>query len=481
MDDDHTPRLDLPYLAAAQAQKHVTVNEALARLDGLVACRVESRTLSAPPPAPAQGVGYIAPDGALSGEWAHAAAGDLIRWIDGAWSIEASPVGLIALIADEGRVCIRDPEGWRPLAERLGSAQAFDLLGVGTTADAGNPLAAKLNKVLFTARSAAEGGDGDLRVTLNKEAASDVLSLLFQVGYAARAEIGLVGDDDLRIRVSPDGSAWITALRVERGDGAVSLPARPLGVGEGGTGARTAADACAALEALPLGGGRMSGRIVTSPDSGLVCSTAAEAFPPPSLILDESEHPTSNRSTLQMGGGWAVGQDLDGTGTRDLFFYNETLNASQVLLPVGGGIVAHGVPVFDGSGTLSLRVVSSGALPSAAPAGRMVWCADAGAAGLSDGVAWRRITGGLRLATQDADRTLGVFDAPVQVQTGVLTALRHVLLPTTAATGASFRFVRSDTGGGALDVGGLKTLAPQSWCEVAFDGSTWRLIGAGAL
>jgi len=36
MSDSNTPRLGLPYLAAGQAQKHVTLNAALAGLDGLV-------------------------------------------------------------------------------------------------------------------------------------------------------------------------------------------------------------------------------------------------------------------------------------------------------------------------------------------------------------------------------------------------------------------------------------------------------------
>ena len=36
MPDQNTARLGLPLLQPAQAQKHVTVNEALMRLDGLV-------------------------------------------------------------------------------------------------------------------------------------------------------------------------------------------------------------------------------------------------------------------------------------------------------------------------------------------------------------------------------------------------------------------------------------------------------------
>jgi len=50
-----TPHLGLPTLAAAQAQKHVTHNEALHRLDALVMLAVADRDLAAPPAAPAEG------------------------------------------------------------------------------------------------------------------------------------------------------------------------------------------------------------------------------------------------------------------------------------------------------------------------------------------------------------------------------------------------------------------------------------------
>ena len=46
---DATPRLGLPWLMPAQAQKHVTVNESLGRLDALVQAAAQSRTEAAQP------------------------------------------------------------------------------------------------------------------------------------------------------------------------------------------------------------------------------------------------------------------------------------------------------------------------------------------------------------------------------------------------------------------------------------------------
>ena len=46
---DATTHLLLPYILAAQAQKHVTHNEALRILDGLVQLSVLDRDVTAPP------------------------------------------------------------------------------------------------------------------------------------------------------------------------------------------------------------------------------------------------------------------------------------------------------------------------------------------------------------------------------------------------------------------------------------------------
>ncbi|WP_313046250.1 DUF2793 domain-containing protein, partial [Brevundimonas sp.] len=55
MSDDASARLGLPYLAAGQLQKHVTLNEALTRLDALIQTAVVSRTTTQQPADPAEG------------------------------------------------------------------------------------------------------------------------------------------------------------------------------------------------------------------------------------------------------------------------------------------------------------------------------------------------------------------------------------------------------------------------------------------
>lgn len=216
MSSNQSARLDLPYLAAGQLQKHVTVNEALTRLDALAQTAVVSRTLAAQPAEPGDGDLYILPADPTGAAWSGWAESDLVRAELGGWTRVPAPIGMVAVVLDEGALIARGADGWSGLPTRL---QDLRLLGLNTTADADNPFAAKVNKALWTALSSGEGGDGDLRFTMNKEGGADTLSLLFQSGWGGRAEIGLVGDDDLRVKVSADGSVWRETLRIDRETG----------------------------------------------------------------------------------------------------------------------------------------------------------------------------------------------------------------------------------------------------------------------
>ncbi|HBJ91977.1 MAG TPA: hypothetical protein DDZ43_03785, partial [Hyphomonadaceae bacterium] len=101
---------------------------------------------------------------------------------DGEWHFFVPQTGWRVWVEDEARFLVRHGSGWRETTSD--ELQNLALLGVGATADANNPLLAKLNDALFTAVESANGGSGDLRVKLNKEAGSNFLSLLFQNGYS---------------------------------------------------------------------------------------------------------------------------------------------------------------------------------------------------------------------------------------------------------------------------------------------------------
>lgn len=105
-----TDRLLLPFIAAAQAQKHVTHNEALRRLDGVVQCSVLTRNLTAPPGSPANGDAHIVAATA-TGAWA-GWDGDIAFRTDNAWVRLPALSGFRAWVESEGALYLRAGSTW---------------------------------------------------------------------------------------------------------------------------------------------------------------------------------------------------------------------------------------------------------------------------------------------------------------------------------------------------------------------------------
>lgn len=118
MSDDATPRLGLPYVAAGQAQKHVTVNEAFARLDGFVQTAVVSRTVAAQPATPEDGALYVLPAGATGDAWGVESEGALMRFEAGGWSRLEPRMGHIVWVSDESLALVFDGD-WQRLSTYL--------------------------------------------------------------------------------------------------------------------------------------------------------------------------------------------------------------------------------------------------------------------------------------------------------------------------------------------------------------------------
>jgi hypothetical protein len=201
MSDDLSPVLSLPLIQPAQAQKHVTHNEALRLLDVLVQPAVQSRSLAAPPAFPAEGARWIVPAGA-TGPWA-GQDGTIALHDQGDWVFLAPLPGWQVQVIDQNAPVHWTGTAW--VAQRE-LPQRFPRLGLATDADDTNRLAVSAAATLLT-----HAGAGH-QVKINKAAAAETASLLFQTGWSGRAEIGTAGDDSLAVKISADGSAWITAL-----------------------------------------------------------------------------------------------------------------------------------------------------------------------------------------------------------------------------------------------------------------------------
>ena len=219
---DNTPNLNLPYIMAAQAQKHVTHNEAIRSLDAIVQLSVLDRDLVSPPATITDGDRYIVAASAI-GSWTgmedHVAA-----WQDNAWIFYVPLDGWLTWVSDEDILFVWSANAWKPVSSGGGgSVNPTPLVGVNATADTTNRLSVSSPASLFN-----HEGNGHQQ-KINKNAATDTASQLYQTGFSGRAEIGLTGDDDFHFKVSPDGSSWKDAIQVNRSTGEVTMPFTPLG------------------------------------------------------------------------------------------------------------------------------------------------------------------------------------------------------------------------------------------------------------
>lgn len=205
---NQSTKLSLPYIQPSQAQKHVTHNEALRRLDAFVQLSVLAIGAITPPAAPENG-DIHALGANTTGAWA-GQDGKLASYADGAWDFITPQDGWRAWNLGDQTLNVFSSGTWLPVVPPL---QNLDGLGVGTSSDATNRLAVASDAALFSHAGT------DHRLVVNKASASDTASILMQSDWSGRAEIGLTGDEDLHFKVSPDNSAWTSALILRRDDG----------------------------------------------------------------------------------------------------------------------------------------------------------------------------------------------------------------------------------------------------------------------
>jgi hypothetical protein len=202
---ESSPRLGLPFLQPSQAQKHVTHNEALERLDVAVQLVLVAIEANLPPTDPTIGDTYGLGD-APAGDWA-GHGGEIALWDEAGWSFMPAQPGWIAWLSEDDSLIVRTQSGWLPV---IPDPTRVDRLGVGgASADAANTVSVAGDASLFS-----HSGAGH-RLTVNKAAESETASLLFQSAWTGHAEMGLAGDTVFAVKVSPNGEDWTEVLRCD--------------------------------------------------------------------------------------------------------------------------------------------------------------------------------------------------------------------------------------------------------------------------
>lgn len=189
-----TAKLGLPLVAAAQAQKHVTVNESLTRLDALVQLDLTSIEATVPPASPSDGEAHAVGTGAT-----------------GAWAGED---GRVAVFVNGGWVFLTPQTGWQGWSG--GSRVQFD--GIDWVAGAG---ALSENGAGFVQRTVeidhvvAAGGTSTVAgiIPANTVVYGVTGRILSGIGGATGFQVGVAGSADrYGSGIGTTSGAWLRGL-----------------------------------------------------------------------------------------------------------------------------------------------------------------------------------------------------------------------------------------------------------------------------
>ncbi len=120
-----TSQFEIPLIEGAQAQKHITANEAFARIDAVTQLRILSKSISAPPTGALDGDMYLVANSGVN-EWQNH-DDELAIFSNGGWVFLTPKMGWRAWIVDQGRSSVYDDSAWRDHATVISPGGAATL------------------------------------------------------------------------------------------------------------------------------------------------------------------------------------------------------------------------------------------------------------------------------------------------------------------------------------------------------------------
>lgn len=212
---DATAKMNLEYMQASQADKHVTFNSALRVLDIVSQLSVESSTLSVQPNTPIEGQTWIVPTGASGTYWSEFAAQSLAYYCDGQWFAIPPRRGWRSEVSDSGSSVIFNGSIWQPVSSPFSNALS-QVSGVGLLAKTiGNGAASRTLAVgAGLSISNADGGLGNPTINLDNTVARTSEARVFTAPQTWQGYNALI---------TPSGTGGSGGLRFLNGSGAVSF------------------------------------------------------------------------------------------------------------------------------------------------------------------------------------------------------------------------------------------------------------------
>lgn len=270
--------LNLPFIAPGQALKHITHNEALQTLDQILHLCVDEQ-VNQRPTNPVDQMRVLITQGPQ--------AGDIAISQNSQWTYHTPQIGWLCWDKSLGKLIALSQAGWISTE----SWDGISPLGLNTQADTVNRLAVSSDASLFTHDGAGHS------VKVNKSGANETASLIFQESFIGHAEIGLTGDNDLNIKTSQDGAAWVDAVNLRSTTGQTRCKSLQSGT------IFIASDQIAQIQ-TPSGGGIVL-ITITDPNYARVSHIAIMAYDSgnsPQLVTLAATSNVTNQGTTALAG-----------------------------------------------------------------------------------------------------------------------------------------------------------------------------------
>ncbi|MDA7845415.1 DUF2793 domain-containing protein, partial [Rickettsiales bacterium] len=214
----HTSKFNLYYLAQHQTNKDILVNENFDKIDKLMWAIAQDVNITTPPQNPTTGDIYIV-GASPTGTWEKQDNKIALYRDTFGWDFYTPHNGTVIYVAKYNSQYVFN-NTWKAINSIPSTLaippntelQNVKMLGINTQANIVDKLCIKSNSINLN-------NDTDAVITISKGNEQSKSGIVLSNNFSARATLGLMQDDNLKISVSPDGQNFHEGISIQKDSG----------------------------------------------------------------------------------------------------------------------------------------------------------------------------------------------------------------------------------------------------------------------